>query len=164
MKKSYCTLMKKQRSKFQKGTRTRTTTTTCCTSKKTKLPKAKQLRKGGDKKKEKERLGKHWLNVFRSINWDRSLNSWLLKRQKKPNGRTKKYNDNCLHKIWGPKKRCEEEEEEDAHSEWLSRTTQRNSFYTFYSVNEGYIEGPFTRAFWWSPKWLAYRKTPSNIG
>jgi hypothetical protein len=32
----------------------------------------------------------------------------------------KKYNNNnknnCLHKIWGPKKRCEEEKEEDAQS------------------------------------------------
>jgi hypothetical protein len=38
----------------------------------------------------------------------------------------KKYNDNCLHKIWGPKKRCEEEEEEkDAHSDLFFPNKQR---------------------------------------
>jgi hypothetical protein len=74
--------MKKQRSNFQKGTRTRTTTTTCCTSKKTKLPKAKQLREGGDKKKRKGKTGKTLTECF-PIDQLRSITKQLAAKKTK---------------------------------------------------------------------------------
>jgi hypothetical protein len=104
----------------------------------------------------------------------------LAAKKTKPNGRKNNRATTVCTKFRGPRKgvkkkkkkkkrpvlrRKRERNRKKTKSDSFTQHSETGSKPLYSGVNEDYTEVPFTRArFWWSPKWLAYRKTPSNIG